>query len=619
MAILSQSAINGVLSTPGIKLEQAMGLLSTEYTRLGGTGSYLEPDVTAALTRKFGSQFTGFGGGGTGTGVPTPFRQTPLGNFFGSVVNTGAELYGAQMGQQTNVENMDITADVLKSLESLSASRILLSSIGAIKDQLINQYQQESSLLDNINSKTTLTGVLSKDLQNDIKVASIYAARYGFTMSEIGNMYVNLVEKSGRFSLINRDTMNMAAPTARAFGLSLTDMAESMTEFEKVGVGAKNTIATIRDAGLRSVQVGISAKKTAEDLQLNIGKLNQYGFKNGIQGLEKMIRFSKEFRVSMDEVFNIADKVMSPEGAMELSANLQVLGGAIGDFNDPLKLMYMATNNVEGLTDALKNAAGGLATYNSEQGRFEITGVNLRRAQEMAKQLGINYKEFANSAVAAAERAHASSQLFAQNIKVDDKQMEFLTNIARMEGGEMKISIPQSVAEKLSGELKGQTEIAFSQIDQQTANVLLENQKAFEKLTTEEMANQQLTVTQQMSRDIAVVAAYYKYKAVREINESDFVKMVSDSGVIEAPSEWRAKTLDNLMKNVAGYKVDEPKPSNLKQEYLEGQSSATTTSSKTEVTENITYTFKSDPDSDRTRRVWEDELNKNPRDFTKFK
>jgi hypothetical protein len=615
MANLTNQEIDSIVSSVD-NADDAYSLAESRWRSLNPNmrGSMPNhPYLHQRISRQFGG---GIGGRrGLGLGLGGTVR-----GLFGSIADTGAELYGAQIGQRTNVENTDVPSDVLKALQSLSSMKgIPFKALGIAKDQIIDQYQQESELLDQINSKTTLTGTLSRDLQNDIKLASINAARYGFTMSEIGDMYVSLVEKSGRFSLINRDTMNMAVPTARAFGLSLTDMAESMTEFEKVGVGAKNTIAAIRDAGLRSVQVGISAKKTAEDLQLNIGKLNQYGFKNGIQGLEKMIRFSKEFRISMDEVFTIADKVMSPEGAMELSANLQVLGGAIGDFNDPLKLMYMATNNVEGLTDALKNAAGGLATYNSEQGRFEITGVNLRRAQEMAKQLGINYKEFANSAVAAAERAQASSQLFAQNIKVDDKQMEFLTNIARMEGGEMKISIPQSVADQLKGELRGQTEIAFSKIDQQTADVLLKNQKAFEKLTTEEMANQQLTVTQQMSRDIAVVASYYKYKAVREINESDFADMLKNAGITEKPAEWRAKTLDNLMKNVAEYKVGEPEPSNLKQEYLTGQSSTTTTSSKTEVTENITYTFKSDPDSDRTRRIWEEELNKNPRDFTKFK
>ena len=47
----------------------------------------------------------------------------------------------------------------------------------------------------------------------------------------------------------------------------------------------------------------------------------------------------------------------------------------------------MATNNVEGLQDAIIGVAGSMATYNTEQGRFEITGINLRRAKDLANEL----------------------------------------------------------------------------------------------------------------------------------------------------------------------------------------------------------------------------------------
>ena len=138
-----------------------------------------------------------------------------------------------------------------------------------------------------------------------------------------------------------------------------------------------------------------------------------------------MVRRSTEIRMSLSETFKVADKVFSPEGALELSAELGVLGAAFGDFNDPLKLMYMATNNVEGLQDALIGAAGGLATYNNEQKKFEVTGANLRRAKEMAAQLGMTTGDLNKTAIAAQERMavealpetlHASSSMFPNKI-----------------------------------------------------------------------------------------------------------------------------------------------------------------------------------------------------------
>jgi hypothetical protein len=52
--------------------------------------------------------------------------------------------------------------------------------------------------------------------------------------------------------------------------------------------------------------------------------------------------------------------------------------------------MYMATNEVEGLQGALEGVAQSLATYNVETGGFEVTGVNLRQARDIAKALGMD-------------------------------------------------------------------------------------------------------------------------------------------------------------------------------------------------------------------------------------
>jgi hypothetical protein len=195
----------------------------------------------------------------------------------------------------------------------------------------------------------------------------------------------------------------------------------------------------------------------------------------------------------MNEVFTIADKVMDPEGAISLSANLQVLGGAIGDFGDPLKMMYDATNNVEGLQDALIGAAGSLAAYNSTSGQFEIQGINLRRAKAMAQELGISYQELAKGAIASAERSSAATAMMANGLKLDEKQTEFITNLARMKDGTMTIDVSS-----ISKEFGGAQSIALDKLTQEQANILKENAKKLEGMSIEEVARDQFTETQNL-------------------------------------------------------------------------------------------------------------------------
>jgi hypothetical protein len=379
--------------------------------------------------------------------------------------------------------------------------------------EILGQLKAESELRYKINSSTMLTGQLSEDLRGDIEQSSVSAARYGMSMSDVADLYVGLVESSGKFSLINKETMNTAIPVVAALGMNMSQMATTISEYEKVGVGIDQTIQGISDATTKEVSLGMNAKKVTQDMQANIGKLNEYGFRNGIKGLEDMARKASELRMNMDSVFSIAEKVFSPEGAIDMVANLQVLGGAIGDLNDPLKLMYMATNNVEGLQDALAGAAGSLATYNQEQGRFEVTGANLRKAKEMAQQMGISMGELNKISIAAAERTQAASALMSSGLTMKEEDREFITNLSRMEGGEMKIMVPESIAQKLGVP----TKIALDSLDEKTKQALLSNREAFKQMSPAEMAQNQLTETQQISRNMGVVAAYVKVRAAQTI------------------------------------------------------------------------------------------------------
>jgi hypothetical protein len=448
------------------------------------------------------------------------------------------DVYASQIGQATSTED---SLDVLKKLieygqkGGLNPLSLGFNAIGDVKDTLLNQIKQESELRNDINSRLTITGELSEQIREDMKNSSISAAEFGYNLSEISEIYSGLVEQSGKFSLVGNDILDKSAPIARVLNMTTRDLAITLSEFEKIGLGVNDTLDYISSAVIRSLSLGLSSKKITTELQANIGKLNEYGFKNGIEGLEKMVQKSVEFRVNLNDVFKIADTVFSPEKAIDLSANLQVLGGAIGAFNDPIKLMYMATNNVEGLQDALIGAASSLATYNSEQGKFEITGVNLRRSKEMADAFGMSMGELNKVAIATAERVSATTALMSNSFSLDEEQKEFLINLARMDKGEMKITIPRTLADSLG--LKD-TKVSLENMNKDIALAILKNQDSFKEMNIKEIANKQLTETQQMSRDMAVVGAYYRVRG------AELLKGVAKGTGGEAMEELRKIILE---------------------------------------------------------------------------
>jgi hypothetical protein len=458
------------------------------------------------------------------------------------------------------------------------ASRLVEEAAGGIATQL----KQEAQLRTDINEKVGMQGELSKGLREEIIDAYPSTLRLGYGMQQLTDMMTNMMSESGRFNLISKETIGQAAATARSFVGDLSEMGRVFGQFEKVGLGASDATKAIDTAGKSSLSLGLNSKKTTQDLRDNLGKLNEFGFANGVQGLNRMVQKANEFRISMDSVYQVADKVFSPEGALELSANLSVLGGAMGDFGDPIKLMYMATNNVEGLQDALIGAAGSLTTYNQEQGRFEITGVNLRKAKAMASELGISYQELAKGAIAASERSAAASALMTSGLVMEDKEKEFLTNLSQMKDGKMVIEVPKS----LMSELGGQTEVILEDLTNAQKTTLLANQEAFEKMSTEDIARGQLSAMENIERDIGFMAATTRGRVVNMAKSAaeaagltgedaqKFVKETADN-----VSKGTVQMSDNFNKLVGNY------ISELKGEKPKTQGTATTQTNAMNVAE----------------------------------
>ena len=482
---------------------------STKYTGdsdSGGSGGRISTDTGGSL----------LGGGLLGGAVAAAGKVLGIGNdVIKGIANLSNEVIQSQMGKGgDNSTISELLGVVGKS--GLNPIEMITKVATLAKEKALSQLKQESELLSEINTKTGISGELSQGLRDDMINAQVQASRYGITLSQIGEFYTSLSDKSGKFSLINKKTIEEAAPVAASLGMSMSSLAETISEFENVGIGAQEAIKTVGEAATGAVSLGLNAKTIATQMSASIKDLNSYGFQNGIKGLERMVQKSVEFKLSMSSVLKIADEVMDADKAINLAANLQVLGGAIGSFGDPLKMMYEATNNVEGLQDSLIGAASSLATYNQEQGRFEVTGVNLRRAKAMADALGMSIGDLTKTAVASQERLQASTALMSRGFQMDDKEKEFLVNLSRMQGGEMKIVVPESIAEKLGVP----TEIALDKLDEKTKNALIANQKEFKEMNPQKMALAQLTETERMSRGIDVVASYFRVLATRDLKNT---------------------------------------------------------------------------------------------------
>ena len=125
----------------------------------------------------------------------------------------------------------------------------------------------------------------------------------------------------------------------------------------------------------------------------NLKLMTSYNFKDGVKGLSNMVAQAQALRIDMSTTVNLADKLMSPEAAIETAAGFQMLGGAIGKLGDPFQLLHMAQTDMEGLQDSVVGMAAASVSFNEDTGEFDIAVTEMYRLREAAELAGMGYEE----------------------------------------------------------------------------------------------------------------------------------------------------------------------------------------------------------------------------------
>jgi hypothetical protein len=169
--------------------------------------------------------------------------------------------------------------------------------------------------------------------------------------------------------------------------------------------------------------------------------VNSYGFKDGVEGLTRMVARAQALRIDMTSVKGLAADLLNPEKAIELAAEFQNLGGAIGALGDPFQLMNLGQNDMEGLQNAIINATKASVQFNGQTKRFEISALEMRRLRAFASATGADYEQLADSAVRAAKETMAFEDIKFLDVDSDKKQL--IANLAKLnKDGKLEIQLP---------------------------------------------------------------------------------------------------------------------------------------------------------------------------------
>jgi hypothetical protein len=247
--------------------------------------------------------------------------------------------------------------------------------------------------------------------------------------------------------------------------MSAAELATMATSFDTLGYTTDKTLETMKGMTKQARSYGLNVSEFMGGVNKNLKLMTSYNFKDGVKGLSNMVAQAQALRIDMGTTVSLADKLMSPEAAIETAAGFQMLGGAIGKLGDPFQLLHMAQTDMEGLQDSVVGMAAASVNFNEKTGEFNIPVTEMYRLREAADLAGMSYQEMTELAMKAAQKTKKLDILGNMN-SVPEEQKELIANMSKIgANGNLEITMPDGTVKKIGEGFNDLTANDYTQLE----------------------------------------------------------------------------------------------------------------------------------------------------------
>lgn len=263
-----------------------------------------------------------------------------------------------------------------------------------------------------------------------------YGAQAAMKLAQ--EMMVTLSETTGKNTQYNDELFAKLRASSDVTGIPVEKLAATFTNLgfslESVSEKTGKALDVARASGL-------NGQKVSQEMVNNMSAMDKFTFQGGIDGFTKMAAMSVQMRVGMESTFELANRLLSPESAIETAAALQRLGVVQSDLLDPMRLMNLSQNDPAELQKQIGEMTKGFTKLNEVTGQMEILPGGRERLQAIGKELSIPYTELTKMARASSELEGKLSGIKFPEMATEE-QKTLIANMAHLDkNGEYKVSV----------------------------------------------------------------------------------------------------------------------------------------------------------------------------------
>ena len=337
------------------------------------------------------------------------------------------ELTVNEIKELINLENQQtkINSQILKENKLREKNLFLLNQI---KGQLIvgwNFLQQQDKVIKNTVLNLGLSGTKAELLRNSFEQSAGFAARLGGSIEDVQNITQGYADETGRARVLSAEMVKDIVAIGKGTGLGIEQAAKLGAQFELMGFDARSTMEYVQGVVDTSERMGVNTTKILKNINDNFKRLNTYTFQQGTKGFAQMAMYAEKFKIDIGAALNAADVAKSLEGAIDLAAQLQVMGGEFAK-TDPFEMLFLSRNDPAKFTEKIADMTKGIVTFRKmSDGSFEkfISPADRDRLTAVAKSLGMEASELTQIAERQAEIQRMRQQMSGIGLSPKEKEL----------------------------------------------------------------------------------------------------------------------------------------------------------------------------------------------------
>jgi hypothetical protein len=237
-----------------------------------------------------------------------------------------------------------------------------------------------------------LSGSKADLMRSSFEQSAAHVARMGGSLEDVQKIMEGYADETGKARVLSASMVDDITSIGKGTGLGIEAATKLGAQFEMMGFDARKTVDYVQGIVDTSERMGVNTTKVLKSLNDNFKKIQTMTFIGGSKAMATMAMNSEKMKVNMADALNLAETTRGLEQVIDMTANLQVMGGEFAKL-DPFQALYMSRNEPEKWVEEISKMTRGMFTFKKmSDGTFEkfISPADADRLRGVAKSLGLS-------------------------------------------------------------------------------------------------------------------------------------------------------------------------------------------------------------------------------------